>query len=420
VPKGARDRACFRSFLARFGRRALRRPLTDEELARYAGLLRFAGGRPGFYGAVRAALHAFLQNGGLIYRVEAGTPVPDRPGLFALDDWEMATRLAYFLWASPPDDALLDLASAGRLRTADDVRSAAARMLEDPRAQDVVIRFHALWLDHEDLRVPGDLARGMREETTALIRRVVFEDKRPWHDLLRAEETYVGDDLAAHYGLAAPGSKTPVWTSYGDSGRKGLLSHGTYLSAGAKFSGDTSPTVRGLAIRERLLCQDIPPPPPGVNSDEPPPATAEAKCKEDRYHFHKEGGCAKCHRQIDPVGFGLERFDQQGRYRTHEAKKPDCAISGEGELVGVGEFSGPAGLADALLASGKLNECLVAQVYRFAMGRSELDATDRETVGGVTGALGGATAEFTFQDLLLALVSSDAFRHRREETGAEK
>ncbi len=420
APKQARDRACFGKFLATFGRRALRRPLTGEELTRYQGLLRFAGGPRGFYGAVQVALHAFLQHGEVIYRAEVGTPVPDEPGTFALGAFEIATRLAYFLWASPPDAALLDLAAAGKLRTADGVRRAAARMLDDARAREVVVRFHALWMDYEDLRLAADLGRAMQEETSALIRRVVFEERRPWQDLLRWGETFVSDGLAAHYGLSVPGSAAPVWIPYAGSGRKGILSHGTFLSAGGKFSGDTSPTRRGLLIRERLLCQDVPPPPPGVDSNKPPPITPEAECKEDRYHVHKEGGCGKCHRQIDPVGFGLERFDRQGRFRTHEPKKPQCAIRASGELLGVGEFSGPAGLADALLASGRLNECLVTQVFRYAMGRYQLDETDRKVVAHLTETLGGPSAEWAFQDLLLALVSADAFRHRREDAASDK
>jgi hypothetical protein len=237
--------------------------------------------------------------------------------------------------------------------------------------------------------------------------------------------------LARHYGLVddAAVARGPEpdgapagarWVGYGSTGRKGILAHGSFLTAGAKFAGDTSPVARGLLIRERLMCQDIPPPPPGVNSDEPPPAGEDAKCKEDRYHFHKEGGCGKCHRHIDPLGFGLERYDHQGRYRTVEAGKPACAISGVGEMTGVGEFSGPAGLADAMLKSGRVGPCLVTQLYRYALGRYKLDDADTAAVSEVVAGLGGAEADFTFQDALLAIASAEAFRHRRETSEVER
>jgi hypothetical protein len=308
-------------------------------------------------------------------------------------------------------------------------------MMEDPRTRDTVVRFHALWMDFEQPRLPGDLSDAMQTETKALLMRVLFEDQRPWQDLLRYDQTYVTDNLARHYGFTSAGVSTPAgapvaqaskkdsaapstsstWVSYPDgSGRKGLLSHASFLATGAMFVGDTSPTIRGLIVRERLHCQDIPDPPPGVATDDPPPETEEAECKEDRYHFHKEGGCGKCHRLMDPIGFGLERYDEQGRYRTHEPKKILCILPSEGVLSGVGFFSGPAELSGLLLRSGQMNQCLVTQLYRFAMGRYKLDAADSRVVQGVTQKLGGPKADFRFQDLLLTLVSSSAFRHRRD------
>jgi hypothetical protein len=413
TPTGPGDAACFKTFVTAFGRRALRRPLAADEVMRYQTAFLPLGMEAGdFFVAVESALQAFLQHPEFIYRAEIGAAVSGQTGLYKLSDWEVAARLSYLLWGSTPDDALLDVAQAGALKTQDDVRTAATRLLKDQRARDWVVRFHALWLRYEGMTgVPDDLARAMQAETAALINRVVFDERRPWQDIFRIEETFVSDTLARHYGLPLPGAAAK-WVGYAQSGRKGLLSHGTFLSNGAK-GGDTSPVMRGLAIRELLLCESIPPPPPGVDSDTLPPVTGAATCKEDRYKLHSQAGCASCHALLEPLGFGLENYDQQGRYRSTEPSKPTCTIRGEGELKDVGKYRGPRELADLLLGSGKLGTCAVQQLYRFAVGRQALDAPDLQLTDLL--AKHQSSADFKLDDLLLDFVASDAFRHRREE-----
>jgi hypothetical protein len=198
--------------------------------------------------------------------------------------------------------------------------------------------------------------------------------------------------------------------SYGESGRKGILSHATFLANGAKLE-DTSPTLRGLAIRTRLLCQDIPPPPPEVDTDLPE-ASADA-CKVERLAAHSSGGCAGCHSKMDPIGFGLENYDQQGRFRTTEPSKPQCVITGEGELDGIGKFKGPSELANLIVSTGELQTCAVRQLYRFAIGRYDLDADDERFVAWWVEKLGGSKAEARMDDLLVEFVAADGFRHRR-------
>ncbi len=147
-------------------------------------------------------------------------------------------------------------------------------------------------------------------------------------------------------------------------------------------------------------------------TDEPIPKTDTVVCKKDRYAQHRAGACKTCHDQMDPVGFGLERFDHMGRYRTVEPDEPSCAIDGEGELVGVGKFHGPTELADLLIQTGSLNTCVVTQLYRFAAGRFELDEVDQQLVESLAKKLG--SGDFKFDDLLLQFVASDSFAHRRE------
>jgi len=414
TPAGPSDATCLRSFVTRFGRRALRRPLSEEEISEYLSFQSLAVSESDFYVAVAAIVRTMLQELDFLYRVEIGTPVPQVPGMAQLSSWEVASRLSYFLWGSTPDDALLDLAQSDALRTGDQIRAAATRMLDAPRANERIARFHAQWLGFDKPSLPPALIAPMRAETDALIARVVLEERTSWLDIFRSTETFVNDDLAAHYGLPLPGSSEPRWVSYGDSGRQGILSHGTFLSVGSKF-GDTSPTQRGIAVRTRLLCQTIPPPPPGVNTDTPPEdTTTMSACKWDRYAAHRAGGCASCHSQIDPIGFGLERFDQVGRYRTHDVDAPECEISGEGELAGVGTFNGPAELSELLISSGMLEHCAMTQLYRFAIGRNET-TEDAHAIDDLTARFESSGRRL--DQLLLDFVSSPGFAYRIVEGG---
>lgn len=411
TPSGPDDADCLRGFVTRFGRLALRRPLTDEEVDRYMTLQSFAVERADFWVGVELVLRAILQDPEFLYRIELGEAVAGQDGLFALNGYEIATRLSYFLWAAPPDAALLDIAEEGGLDSSAERRDVAATMLEDPRAVEQVLRFHALWLGYDHLPHSAELNEAMMAESEALVRRVVFEDDGDYFDLFRADETWVGDLLANQYGLTPPGQSEPTWVPYGDSGRQGILSHGSVLSAFAKFS-DTSPTQRGKFIRTRLLCDVIQPPPPNVNVDEPP-QSPDSDCKWDRYAAHRSSGaCATCHGQMDPIGFGLENFDREGRYRTHDEGLPECPIAGDGEIVGTGTFNGPAELSDLLISSGELGPCAVQNVWRFAVGR-DLGEADDAAIGDLWRAFDAGGRHF--QSLLLEVVASEAFGYRMEE-----
>lgn len=416
TPVSPADSDCLRSFVKRFGRLALRRPLRSAEVDRFLGLQAIAIEGGDFHVAVRLVIGAMLQHPEFLYRIELGTPVPGRQGLARLNGFEIATRLSFFLWGSAPDDALLDLAAQGGLSSREGIRAAARRLLEDPRARQRVDGFHAMWLGYHQLPHPGDVTTSMRTETSKLVERIVFDEKRPWTDLLTSTETYVDATLAGLYGMSEPASGFE-WMQYDGPGeRAGILSHGSFLSVAGKF-GDTSPTQRGKLIRERLLCQVIPPPPPDANVDEPP-VSESSPCKWDSYAAHREiGSCAGCHNAMDPVGFGLENFDQAGRWREHDPGLPECTIAGDGELFGAGPngdalaFNGPAELGSVLLESGAIESCLVKQVFRFAAGRREKSAD-----AAFLDALGASFAQtHRFDELLLDVVSAESFGLRQEE-----
>ncbi|MBA2662420.1 MAG: DUF1592 domain-containing protein [Bradymonadaceae bacterium] len=409
-PRGPDDAVCMRRFIETFGRRAMRRALRPVEVERFLALQSFAVEDNNFYSAVDLVVRAMLQQPEFLYRVERGIAVEGRPGVFRLNHWEMASRLSYLLWGTKPDDWVLDLASEAKLGTSEEIRAAATRMLEDPRAVARVERFHAMWLGYHQIPHPTELATALRAESDALVRRVIFEEKRSWLDLFRVEETFVGDYLVEHYGLSAPSAPAPRWVAYGDSGRRGILSHGSFLSVAAKFD-DTSPTQRGLLIRNRLMCEEIEPPPPTVDVDQQPHHET-SPCKADAYAGYMQSGCGSCHGQMDPIGFGLENYDRAGRYRAHDNGYPECAIEGSGELIGIGGFKGPAELGQVLIDNDVVDRCLVTQVFRFAMGQREtkddealIDALHKKF----------RDKGYLFDELLLDFVTMESFSYRMEE-----
>jgi hypothetical protein len=415
TPTGADDAACLREFVTAIGRRAFRRPLRPDEIDGFATLLELGVEADDFRVAAAAVVRAMLQDPNFLYRVEIGEPIEDAPEIVALDDWEVATRLSFFLWGTIPDDELLDLAQAEGLSTADDVRAQAEAMLADPRARESVDRFHALWLGYARFGGAG-LGADMRVESSALVERVVFETQEPWLSLLTSTQTFVTPALAEHYGLPEPAT-AGGWVDYGESGRGGILSHGTVLALGAKFD-DTSPTIRGLQLRERLFCQTIEVPEDlDVNTDDPPGVDPN-DCKWERYAAHREvGACAGCHLLLDGVGFGLENYDASGAFRTTDPGKPECTIAGDGELAGVGTFNGPGELGRLLAEQSAVRDCAVRQLHRFVTGRSEPDELDEAFLDALDEEREQEGEELDLRTLMVDMAASEAFRFRVLEEG---
>lgn len=415
-PTGPSDAACFKSFIAAFGLRAFRRPLASDEIDRFATLQSFAIEAQDFDVGARLVIRAFLQEPEFLYRVELGSPTRT-PGVFKLSPYEVASRLSFFLWGTTPPEWLLQAAASGQLADAKGVREASTRLLADARARERVERFHALWLGYHRLPHDAALTQALQAESAALVDRVVFEEDRDYFDLFALDETYIDQSLANHYALTTftgtPGAR--AWTKYGTAKRKGLLGHGAVLSQGVRFA-DSSPTQRGIFIRNRLLCQEIPPPPAGVNVDEKPTSPA-SNCKVDRYASHASvGGCKSCHQSMDPIGFGLENYDRQGKYRLTDDGEPTCAIEGKGTLLlgsAPTDFVGADGLADAVRGSGAFEHCIVTQLLRFSAGRREL-AEDAPLIDALTA--GFKQKNRRFDGLLLDVVNDPGFTFRKEES----
>ncbi len=415
APSSADDDDCMRSFVTAQGRRMLRRPLTAEEVDAFTRLGLDAAAQTEFFGGVEAVLTAWLQDPAFLYRIETGVPVPGRPGLFRLDGFEVATRMAYLIWGSAPDDGLLDWAESGGLDEAEGRREAATAMLADPRARGQIDRFHAQWLGYDSLSHPPFLTNAMRLETRALVERVIFDEHAAWDQLFLSTDSYIGPTLASYYGIAEPITELG-WVDTSAVDRVGILSQGSFLSVAPNVD-DTSPTKRGKVVRERLMCQPIPPPPPDVMADTPPTPT-DSSCRLDEYRAHREQGtCAGCHALMDEVGFGLERYDAVGVYREFEylpeglESNEACAIEGKGEIVGVGTFEGPAGLGRLLVDEGIVQPCVVQQLYGYAMGHA-VDDADEPMLQRLQADF--AASDYRFDELVLALVADEAFAYRQE------
>jgi hypothetical protein len=414
TPTGPGDEACFRQFIESFGRLALRRPLGPEEVDAYATLQSFATeAAPAvdndFYTAVALVISAIIQDPEFLYRLEVGSPTTD-PAVFKLDDYEIAARISFLLWGTTPDADLLADAEAGLLEDPVQRVDVLERMLDSDRAHDQLHRWHAMWLGYRGIPHGAELVAAFDRETSALIDRVVFEDRASYLELFTSSQTYVDDALAAHYGFAAPAGGEG-WIDYPPD-RAGILSHGSVLAAFSKFT-DTSPTQRGILIATRLQCDVIPIPPPEVDSDNPPGNPDDpTACKEDRYLAHQEiPSCAACHALMDPIGMGLENYDIGGVFRSTDEGKPECVITGEGELPGVGTFSGPAQLADRLVDSGKLQRCVAEQYLSYVAGRDL-----RPAEAPIVDALHQAFADrgYDFRQMMLDYAASEQFGYRRE------
>ncbi len=366
--------ACASDLLAGLGRRVFRRPLTDDERARYLALHAAIAKEDGADVASQTVLTAMLQSPHFLYRSELGAASSD--GLYRLTPYELATELSYLVWGSMPDDALLDAAAQGKLASADGVAAQLARLLDDPRSAVTLDAFVGQWLDLDRLpSVAKDAAAypeftpalraGLREETRRFFDHVVRSGEGTLHELLSARYTFAAGDVAALYGVSSQDwAKLPV------DGRAGILTQGSVLAVHG-HPNSSSPIHRGKLVRERLLCQPLQPPPPTLNV-QPPPVDPTLSTRE-RFAAHAtQEPCISCHKLIDPIGFTFERFDGIGRMRDTEAGKP---INDQGAIVDSvstdGDVTGAVALADKLADSAEVRACFATQWLRFAYGIDE-------------------------------------------------
>lgn len=414
-PQSGADAVCAARFIRAFGRRALRRPLSDQERERYQSLLLREAARTGsFTAGAQAVVEAMLQSPKFLFRF-------DGP----------AARLSYFLWDTMPDNALFEAEESGALATREGLRKAVRAMLDNPRAHEALDQFISQWLRF-DLALGAvkdralypqftpELAVSMTEETRRLIAENVWSGSA-FMDVFTANYSFLSSDLAALYELPAPASEFARVEFPAGSERAGLLGHATFLALTSK-PGDTSPTVRGYYVREQFLCQRVPDPPPGTNSNLPLVTRERPQTNRERLKDHLvNAACAGCHSLMDPIGFGFEKYDAIGRFREKQTilffpdrrakdqtpARVEVDLDTSGMVSGTPDsaFSTPRGLGEILSRSAECQECMVKQLFRYAFGRME-EARDRAIIARGVEVFRGS--RFRYRDLLAFMAEAVA------------
>jgi len=418
----ASEEPCARRIVSTLARRAYRRPVTDRDLAPLLEFYRDGRKKGSFDSGIQLALRRLLASPTFIFRVEED-PAGLASGMpYRVSDVELASRLSFFLWSSMPDDTLLDLAVAGRLRQPAVLEAQVRRMLADPKADALVQNFAGQWLHIRNLQniapntdefpdFDNDLRDAFRRETELFFASIVKED-RDVLDLMTADYTFVNERLAKHYGLTGIyGPRFRRVTLSGDA-RRGLLGKGSILLA-TSHADRTAPTLRGKWILENLLGTPPPAPPANVPPFEQT-ATAKPRTIRERLESHRANpSCASCHRTMDGLGFTLENFNAVGAWRVREAGGD---VNAEGTMTNGERAVGVGGLRTALLEhSDVFVQTLAEKLMTYGLGRG-LQEYDMPVVRRVVRDAG--TQDRKFSALIMGIVQSTPFQMRRKSDGS--
>jgi hypothetical protein len=413
------EEPCATQVLARFGRRAWRRPLADAEVraiwTRFRGVTRMHAGS--WEDAIRLSMRAMLVSPHFVFRVEVDPNLSD-PAPHPLTDHELASRLSYFLWSSMPDEALDRVADAGMLRDPAVVRAQIARMLADPKARGFVENFSGQWLytrmleEHDALaarfpRFDAAVRAGMRAETEAYFEHFLRSDVS-MSEFLTAGYSFIDERLAGYYGLTLPAGMGVRRVSLEGTPRLGFLMQGSLLTV-TSHADRTSPVKRGQWVLQQLLCTPPPPPPPSVEGL--PMEAMPSGSLRQRFEAHRNQPlCRACHEQMDPIGFGLENFDAVGVHRTMDGTFP---VDSTGVMPDGTPFDGPQSLARIVQRDPRFPRCVTRQMLTYALGRG-LDERDDPQVNAL--ATDWVTRGQKLRELVESIALSPAFTQRRAET----
>ncbi|MEM9864592.1 MAG: DUF1592 domain-containing protein [Myxococcota bacterium] len=396
---------CRQAFIGRFGRRAYRRPLDAATVRAYEDLFT---AEPTFADGVEAVIATMIQSPHFLYRAELGQR---RNGFYHLDDFELATNLAFTLTNRPPSDALLDRAERGELQSPEAIGEVFDELINTDAARQNLGEFAEGWLDVEDLlgrakdetevAFGPELRSDMLEETHLLFIDV-FESNGGLNELLSADYTFVNGRLRSHYGMGG-GGDTFERVELSNGRARGVLGHGSVLSRHA-LAFLSSPVMRGYFVRERLLCQELPAPPAGIDTNIEP-MEARTLTTRERYIEHSENpACIGCHTLMDPIGFAFEHFDAYGRFRDNEHGMP---VDATGELTldrnsseGV-PLDGLDSLSNVLAGTEEMEACFAHYLSYYAYG--------------VEGCGTDFTPATSLRDHLRGVVLADHFRMRALE-----
>jgi hypothetical protein len=383
-PKKA-DEGCARLFLSRVGERLFRRPLSESELRTFVAAAGVASTKLGdFHAGLSMSLAAMLASPQFLFRIPVLEEDPGRSGAFRLDGYSKASRLSFFLWNTGPDPELLRAAREGELESNRGLRRQIDRMMRSPRLEEGLraffrdmLQFDAFeTLSKDPMLFPKFSRREMADAEEQTLRTLVdhlLVRGGDYRDVFTTKQTFLTPSLAAIYQVPvahdAPNGDIEEWVPFefaADDPRAGILSHASFTALHSP-PGRTSPTERGKAVREVLMCQTVPAPPPDVqftvvqNTADPVHRTVR-----QRLLAHATvPSCAGCHRVMDPMGLALENFDGSGEFRTAEN---GVGIDTSGDLDGV-PFTNPLELAAVVRDNPAIPSCLVKRMAAYAFGQ---------------------------------------------------
>ena len=414
------EEGCARKIFWALGRQAYRQPLSDNDLNNL--MTAFRRGRNGgdFETGIQQGLELMVASPQFVFRFER-RPASVTPGSdYRLNDYELASRLSFFLWSGPPDSVLLDLANKGKLRDAGVLEQQVRRMIKDPRAGSLATNFAAQWLFLRNLKsVQPDiilypdsdenLFSSMRRETEMFFESMIQENRNVI-DLLTANYTFVNERLAKHYGIPNVMGNQFRRVTLTDPNRFGLLGQGAILTV-TSYSSRTSPVVRGKWVLEQMLGATVPVPPPNVPTLPENEEGVTLRTVRDRLEQHRsQEPCMSCHKIMDPIGLSLENFDAIGAWRTEDSGYP---VDTAGQMADGTKLNGPQSLRQALLShSTAFVDNLTAKLLTYALGRG-VEAPDMPTVRAI--AHEAAKDDNRFDTIIMGIVKSTPFQMRRAE-----
>jgi hypothetical protein len=413
------EAACKERLFARRIAPLWRRPLDAEERSDldevFAKGAELAGG---FAGGVRAVLEVALQSPEFVYHLEFGEPldVPaddPRAGWGRPTAYEMASRLSYLYWEAPPDDELVQAAERGGLRSRDEIREQAARLLADEAAKRMTrpFYFNLLGIPHQPWQATGEgaltaeIQGAMLSETAHFVDHATFGDPGDFASLLTDPTTWVNEELATYYGIPGVTGEAFVRVELDSTRRGGILTQGSFLVSHTT-PGSSHPFFRGLRIFAQLLCQELPAPPVVVDLL-PLENTSDMTTRQRFETVNTQPECAQCHRETQQLGYALEHFDHLGLWRDTDNGRP---VDATGTLVvtdAAGSFNGAVELAGLIAASRDAKRCFASKWLTHAYGRAlgSADACSRDQVE-------RAFTEGRIRELLVAIALSDGFLYR--------
>lgn len=411
--------------LSRFVGRAYRRPLTTEERKSLAVQYdKLKSDSTDHEQAIKRIVQKTLISPSFLLKFETHPNTDDQ---YKINDWELASRLSYFLWASMPDHELFQLASQGKLHRPEILRQQVDRMLDDPRAETLGETFAAQWLGSQHLgtRVRLDpidnpwctesLMKAMRDETSLFMHELIRDDA-PIEQIINADFTYLNEELAKHYGIRGVSGEQMQRVELNNQNRGGILGHGSILAV-TSFPYRTSPVVRGKWILETIFGTPPPAPPPNVSELSDEIEENERLTMREKLEIHRKSpNCYACHSQMDPLGLALERYDWFGRYRN---RLHGHRIDDKGTLPDGTQFKGLPGLKEVILETRK--EDLVRQVatrmLSYALGR-QLEYYDEPAIRKILLEL--QNRENRFRSLIHGVVQSHPFQYKKLTSTEDK